>query len=155
MPKDKKLVTPQATVVETIQHVQVIKDPEQIKLAQDGLLELNGKRILIVRAGDSALVISQVYQRFSNEKDDTEKAFRMSKKLRGLTHIVKPWDAPRRLTGTEFISYLERWFTPVQLINHAIGDALMILPGVPPLFGALAQQSRYSGMFAGMFEWID
>jgi hypothetical protein len=155
MPKDKKSVTPQATVVETIQHVKLIKDPEQIKLAQEGLLELDGKRILIVRGGDSALVVSQVYQRFSNEKDDTGEAFRMSRNLRGLTHVVKPWNAPRKLTGPEFLSYLNAWFVPTQQIDNAIGSALLILPEVPPLFGALCQQSRYSGMFAGMFEWID
>jgi hypothetical protein len=121
-----------ATVSKTRQEIEIIKDPQGVTLAVNGRLDHNGRRLLVVRGGpDSCLTISQVYHRFSLEKDDTGAPFRVSRKLRGLTHIDPVWKSVKRITGKEFLAYLARWFCPAQMVANSDGPALMLLDEVP------------------------
>ena len=150
-------VNPQATVTETRIQQKVIRDPKEVQFGLDGHLDYNKRRILVVRGHpDSAAVVSQVYARFPQQLDDTGKPFFFSKRLRGICHIDKAWNSPKRITGAEFLDYCDRWFTPTMLVVNSAGPGLILLDGgVPKLFGALCQQSRYSQIFGPMFSWAD
>jgi hypothetical protein len=148
-------VTPQAVVTTTKQEVLLIVDPLQVEQGLKGLLQLGGKTILVCRGGDTSQVIRQVYSKFQSSKDARGEPFKFSRRLRGLVHHDKIWDAPRRVSGQEFLNYLNAWFVPCQLLSNPSGPALLILPEVPPLFGATAQQTRFSGSCAELFTFID
>jgi hypothetical protein len=155
--KVKTQQNPQANVTTTRQEIRIIKDPKEVDFAVNGHLDYAGKRLLVVRGGpDSCATISQVYSRFAQSVDDTGAPFRVSRKLRGLTHIDPIWKTVKRITGKEFLCYLARWFYPAQMVANSDGRALMLLNEIPPLFGAQAQQPRYVSIFASMFgDFLD
>jgi hypothetical protein len=78
-----RLTLAQATVVTTKQEVRLINDPGQVQLGLEGLLELDGKKILVCRGGDVNKIVRQVYTKFLNSRDATGESFRFSKKARG------------------------------------------------------------------------
>lgn len=144
-----------AIVTKTKQEISIIADPLQVEQGLDGLLEHEGRTILVCKGGDTDKLIKQVYTKFANSKDVAGEPFRFSKRLRGLVHTDGIWDAPKKVSGSEFLNYLNSWFVPCQLLTNASGPALMILSETPPLFGAMCQQTRFSGAHAEMFSFID
>jgi hypothetical protein len=152
MPK-AKLSEATVTVTKILQ--QIISDPVQVEQGLNGLLQYEGRTILVCKGGDVTKIVNQVYSKFLNSKDATGEPFRFSIKARGLVHVDKIWHATKRVSGPEFLNYLSDWFIPCQLLSNVNGPALVILTEVPPLFGALCQQTRFSGAHAEIFPLID
>jgi hypothetical protein len=147
----------QATVTETVQKMRIINNEDQVDAGLVGLLHLNGKPVLAVRGGESIGAASQVYIYVANLRDEHgEPVFKFSKKARGLVHKSATWGTWDRVTGAEMLAYLDRHFVPCQLVTNAsTGRALGLLDATPIQFGGVIMQTRFSGIFAELFSWID
>jgi hypothetical protein len=110
----------------------------------------------VVKGGnDSNQTAFQVYQRFSQERDNRGNPFKFSLKRRGLIHGDAVFNQPERIGGEAFINYLSRWFCPTELISNTGNKALVILPEFSKHFGAQMRQGRYAALFHSLFENVE
>lgn len=146
----------EAKVVERSKTLRLIDDPDQIQLALNGHLDHEGRRLLVVRGGDSNAIAFQIYHRFSQEKGSQGESFRFSSKVRGLIHLDAIFHQPKRVSGSEFLEYLNRWFIPCELVNNASsGSAIVLLDEFYKFFVAHNLQGRLAGLFSDLFGRLD
>jgi hypothetical protein len=146
--------------------VAIIEDPEQIRNA-DSLTVEDGRKLLLVKGGQSQRLINRILTEFSVRKDRAGNRFKMSRKWRGLS-MTDPYGAPTRVTGPDLEFFLREWFLFVELVHSAppqtfnspplVGGQqqyLRVLDKLPAFVTALVNQSRFvTQELVSMFEVV-
>ena len=145
----------EAKIKQVNQLIRVIDDPAQVQLAVDGHLESEGRKILVTKGGNTMTASFQVYYHLSQQLDDSGAPFTWSYKLRGLCHVDPTWKQPARVSGQQFMDYVDKWFISCAIVENLNGKALQVLDGVPKLFAAILQQTRFFAPFADLFPSLD
>jgi hypothetical protein len=157
MSKQLKSIYPEAVIreTETVKKMRLIDSPDQVEAGLSGLLRSDGKPILVCKGGTCPE--AQVYIFLANQRDKQgEPVFKFSKRHRGLVAISKTWGGWEKVTGAALLSYLNEHFVPCQLVTNAsTGKALLLLDSFPVQFTGVLMQTRVSGQFNEMFEWVD
>jgi hypothetical protein len=146
----------------------VIIEGDQVKQADDLVTE-DGRKILIVKGGNSQKLVARVLTEFSQHVDRAGKPFTMSRSERGIMH-TDPYGLPVRISGKDLEEfYLNKWFVYAELV-HSVpprsgnspvptgpnSQYLLILDKLPAFTVALLSQSRLvTRELVSLFEVID
>jgi hypothetical protein len=147
--------------------VHIIEDPEQVRNA-DSLVTEDGRKLLIVKGGQTQLMINRILTEFSQRLDRAGNKFCMSRSWRGLS-MTDPYGAPFRVSGPDLEFFLTKWFLFVELVHSAppqtynspplVGGQqqyLKVLPRLPAFVTALVNQSRFTNSdLVNLFQIID
>jgi hypothetical protein len=148
--------------------VAIIEHPEQVKNADDLTTE-DGRTLLIVKGGNSQLLVNRILKEFSQRLDRAGNKFQMSRKWRGLS-MTDPYGAPTRVTGPDLEFFLTHSFVFVELVHSAPPQSstsppirnsgqqqyLKVLDKLPAFVTALVAQSRFVNRdLVSMFEVIE
>jgi hypothetical protein len=149
-------------------HPFALIESEQVKRADDLIME-DGRKLLILRGGNSQLLTNRILTEFSQRLDRAGNKFRISRAWRGLSQ-TDPYGAPSRISGPEMEAFLSEWFCFVELVQSAPPQSLnspplknsgqqqylKILDRLPPFVIALISQSRFvTNQLVSLFEVID
>lgn len=144
-----------------------IIEGDQVKQADDLILE-DGRKILIVKGGNSQKLVARVLQEFSQHVDRAGKPFTMSRSERGICH-TDPYGLPVRISGKDLEEYyLNKWFCYVELVHSVPARSgnspvltgpnyqyLLILDKLPAFTVGLLSQSRFvTRELVSLFEVI-
>jgi hypothetical protein len=147
----------------------IVEHPDQVKDA-DNLTTEDGRKLLIVKGGNSAKLVKRVLKEASVRLDRSGHPFTMSRSLRGLCHR-DPYNVSVRISATQLEEYyLNEWFCYVELVHSAPPRSfnsppllnagqqqyLRILDKLPSYTAALLSQSRFLTLeLVNLFEVTD
>lgn len=126
---------------------------EQVKRVDDLILE-NGRKILVVKGGNTQKLVNRIFTEFSTRLDRAHNKFQISRSWRSLAH-TDPYGAPSRLSGPDLESYLSEWFCFCEQVHSPAPRThnsppyqpnesyLKILDRLPPYVIATISQSRF------------
>jgi hypothetical protein len=139
---------------------------EQAKRADDLILE-DGRKILIVKGGNTQKLVNRIFTEFSTRLDKAHKKFQISRRWRGLSH-TDPYGAPSRLSGPDLEGYLSEWFCFCEEVHSPAPRTgksepyqpnesyFKLLDRLPPFVIALISQSRFlTNQLVSLYEVID
>jgi hypothetical protein len=137
------------------QGVTSITDPGEIQLGLDGLLSVGGRKLLVVRGGDTGDTAGRIYVMAANETDRTGAKFRFSRSKRGLTEVDPTFGNVVRVTPASMERYIRAWFCLGELLHTATGKVLIIVDRLPKMATQLWGQGRFIDQCAELFELLD
>jgi hypothetical protein len=137
------------------QGVVSITDHTEVQAGLDGLLTVNGKKLLVVRGGDMYQTVGTVFIMFANQTDRTWAKFRFSRTKRGLTEIDPVFGNVVRVTPASIETYIKEWFTLGELLHTSAGKVIVIVDRLPRMATQLWGQGRFIAMVADHFEFVD
>jgi hypothetical protein len=142
---------------------------DQVKQADDLITE-DGRKLLIVKGGNSQKLVERVLKEFSTRLDRSGHPFTMSRSLRGLCHRDL-YNVSVRISATQLEEfYLNEWYVYCELVHSAPPQSfnspplinsgqqqyLRILDKLPSYTAALLNQSRFlSSELVNLFEVTD
>jgi hypothetical protein len=158
---------PEANVRNATTTIHIIEG-EQVKEADT--LTIGNRKLLIVKGGNSQLLVARVLREFSTRPDRSGHPFTMSRSLRGLCHR-DPYNVSVRISATQLEEYyLNEWYVYCELVHSAPPQScnspplknsgqqqyLKILDKLPSFTAALVAQSRFVNQdLANLFQVID
>jgi hypothetical protein len=137
------------------QGVVAVTDPAEIQAACDGLLTVDGRKLLLVRGGDMYQTVGTVFIMFADQTDRTGAKFRFSRTKRGLTEIDPVFGNVVRVTPASMETYIKEWFTLGELLHTCAGKVIVIVDRLPKMATQLWGQGRFIAMVAELFEFVD
>lgn len=137
------------------QHVLSITDPAEVQAGLDGLLTVNGKKLLVVRGGDASDTAGRVFIMAANQTDRTGAKFNFSRSKRGLTEVDPIFGNRIRVTQASLEGYIKDWFTLGELLHTSTGKVIVIVDRLPRMATQLWGQGRFIAQVADHFEFID
>jgi hypothetical protein len=137
------------------QGVSSISDPGEVQAACDGLITVNGKKLLVVRGGDATDTAGRIYIMAANKADRTGSKFKFSRSKRGLTEIDPIFENVVRVTPASMENYIKEWFTLGELLSTSMGKVIVIVDQLPRMATTLWGQGRFLGQCADHFEFVD
>jgi hypothetical protein len=148
-------MTEAKSIQKNSQGVLSIADPSEVQLAIDGLLTINGRKLLLVRGGDATDTAGRIYIMAANKADRTGSKFKFSRSKRGLTEIDPIFGNVVRVTPASMENYIKEWFTLGELLHTASGKVIVIVDRLPKMATQLWGQGRFIAQVADHFEFID
>lgn len=145
----------EATLVKNKQGVIAVTDREQVEAAKRGELTVDGRKLLILRGGDTSQTVAEVYLAFCNHTDRTGIHFKFSKDKRFLVEQDPIWHQSTRVSPTSMANYVKSWFALGELLHTAVGEVIIIVTELPRMSTALWGQGRYIAQHIGLFEVIE
>jgi hypothetical protein len=158
---------PVAKIREASTTISVIEDPEQVKNV-DNLTTEDRRKILIVKSGNTALMVARVLTEFSQRLDRAGNKFKMHRGWRSLSQ-TSPYGEPVRISAAQMEEFLTEWFLLVEHVHSAPPQTVFnvplknagpqsyfkILDRLPPFVPALIGQQRFvTQSLVSMFEVI-
>jgi hypothetical protein len=143
------------TIQQNSQGVRSISDPKEVQLGLDGLLTVDGKKLLVVRGGDASDTAGKVFIMAANMTDRTGAKFKFSRSKRGLTEIDPIFGSRIKVTPVSMESYIKVWFALAECLHTATGKVLIIVDRLPKMATTLWGQGRFMAQCAAMFEFED
>jgi hypothetical protein len=143
------------SVTKNKQGVIAIVAPSEVKPGLDGLLTVNGRKVLVVRGNDAMAVVGQVYTRFANERDETGAPFRFSRARGSLVEIDPVFGRVSRVTPSRMEHYLKSWFQFGELLQSTNGPVIILTSELPKMTAHLWGQPRFTAKVAQMFAFVD
>jgi hypothetical protein len=137
------------------QNVATITDPVEVQLALNGLLTVNGHRVLVTRGNDAMVTVGQVYTEFVKHTDQNGQPFRFSRERRSLVETEPIFKAVVRVTPAKMAEYIRKWFQLAELVQATSGRVLILTKELPKMITHLWAQGRFVANVAPMFEFID
>ena len=137
------------------QGVVSISDPTEVQAACDGLLTINGRKLLVARGGDASETAGRVFIMFANQVDRSGKKFRFSRTRRGLVEVDPVFKNVVRVTPASMESYIKEWFVLGELLSTSAGKVIVITDKLPRMATQLWGQGRFIGQCAELFEFLD
>jgi hypothetical protein len=137
------------------QNIEAITDPAEVKLALDGVLDVNGKRILVTRGAPAQAMTGFVYTEFARRLDSNGLPFQFSRQRRSLVETDPVFKRIVKLSPKRMESFLGQWFQFGELISAGGKQVIVLTDKLPGMLAHLLGQSRFLAAVAPMFSFVD
>ena len=143
------------SITKNSQGVVSITDPSEVQLGLDGLLTIDGRKLLVVRGGDASDTAGRVFVMAANKTDKTGAKFRFSRSKRGLMEVDPIFGNSIRVTPASLERYIKEWFCLGELLSTSTGKVIVIVDRLPRMATQLWGQGRFIAQVAELFEFLD
>lgn len=136
-------------------NIASITDPIEVQAGLDGLLTINGVRVLVSRGNSVTRTVGYVYTEFARRVDRTGENFKFSRERRGIVEVDPLFKTVVKVTAARMEAYIREWFALCELVFATSGKVLVIVNQLPKMSVHLWMQDRFIAPVAGMFELIE
>jgi hypothetical protein len=127
------------------QRVTAITAADEIKLAMDGLLDVNGRRLLVTRGAPAQQMVGYVYIEFARRLDSNGVPFQFSLQRRSLVETDSVFKQVVKLSPKRMENFLAEWFQFAELVSAGGRPVLILTDKLPSSDAHLLTPSQEVG----------